>query len=333
MCLKSLLLFLFFIVFFTEPLEAGNPTRRYYDRLTLLQDSTVMISFPDAPISTQALEVRAALPDAENYSPLQAFSVLWNVASKATDYYRATLRPCNPMPDEVFDHRFVTLEVVHHSNGADSLIHSQKLKNGFAMDAGENTLCVEVDPTKGEATIFGGVKNLQELVSVGVCAPFSGTMAIEAEGKARISLAVSEYTLVPGSELVTPWTEEELQKTLETRSAPEGIYRYLDRNTDPTVSRLGGNYCVALVAAPGGGYDIIYISGATINSSAWHAGMLKGRLKPTVFQNHYDLVWYDSLCEPISNECYADISQNAILELQFPTLKASMRLALQRPDN
>lgn len=76
-------------------------------------------------------------------------------------------------------------------------------------------------------------------------------------------------------------------------------------------------------------YLIIYLSGAETNSSNWKEGMIKGRLKATIFQNHYDLEWYDSLFELIDVDAYASIN-NSILTLEFPLYKAKVRFFKQR---
>ena len=107
----------------------------------------------------------------------------------------------------------------------------------------------------------------------------------------------------------------------------EKIWRYLDRDTDARVLNLGGEYRLATVSNADGGYDIVYIDGARVNSGYWRPLMIKGRLKPTAFINHYDLIWYDSYGRVIDRETSADIENGSILKLNFPLYGGSVRFA------
>ena len=69
---------------------------------------------------------------------------------------------------------------------------------------------------------------------------------------------------------------------------------------------------------------LIYLSGAQINQINWVEGMIKGRLRPTIFQNHYDLIWYDSMFDIIDTDAYATIV-DSILTLEFPLYKTQIR--------
>ena len=157
-------------------------------------------------------------------------------------------------------------------------------------------------------------------------------MGVASEGESDIRLLVSEYERDDREMLRTSWTGEKLMRHLENSSFPEGIYRYLDRENDPRYARPGGSYTLALVKNTENGYDLIYLSGAQTNSGEWKTGMVKGRLKPTIFAGHYDLVWYDATKKELSSECSADIEQAAILRLNFPLLKSSMRFSLLPQD-
>ena len=55
--------------------------------------------------------------------------------------------------------------------------------------------------------------------------------------------------------------------------------------------------------------------------------MLKGRLRPGIFENHYSLEWIDAEFEPVTEDIHADISQGAILTLSFPLLKTTLRFS------
>lgn len=55
--------------------------------------------------------------------------------------------------------------------------------------------------------------------------------------------------------------------------------------------------------------------------------MLKGRLRPTIFENHYTLEWIDSEFRTMTEDMHADIEQGAILTLSFPLLKTTLRFS------
>lgn len=327
--MKRIAIALILAAAFIFAVQANEPIRVYHDSINQLTDETLVIGFPDCRINSQAIEVRAALPDADVGSPLVGFGILWNMSPDVKEYYSATLRPVTRDRDEVIDNRYVVFTVAHHNEGVkDSIIIEKRMRNGFGLEYHENTLGVEIDRESNKVTIYGGNSQPEVITELVMDSLPYQTMGITAMGKALISMAVSEYTLDPATALKTGWTEKNLAEYCNSASAPEGIYRYLDRDNNPKYCRLGGDYTIALVTSPRGGFDIIYIDGAKINPKLWHRGMLKGHLSPTVFQNHYDLEWYDSSFTALSDECSADIEQNAILRLNFPMLKSSVRFSL-----
>lgn len=108
-------------------------------------------------------------------------------------------------------------------------------------------------------------------------------------------------------------------------------YEYLDRETLLTGVRLGGYYRIGLSPRDDGGFDIIYLSGADENCDVWHKGMLKGRLIPTIFQNHYNLVWRyaDGIVE--ATDLWGELN-GPILDLHFPRDKSRLRFSLIPPS-
>ena len=59
--------------------------------------------------------------------------------------------------------------------------------------------------------------------------------------------------------------------------------------------------------------------------------MVKGRLKPTVFIDHYDLEWTDATFETIDRDIHASVTDNAILTLSFPLLNTTFRFSKMPP--
>lgn len=121
--------------------------------------------------------------------------------------------------------------------------------------------------------------------------------------------------------------DEIIERLPDTAIAPAGLYTWLDRENDPQRAQPGGFYKLAVIPDDEGGYDIIYLDGASVNRDSWKAGMLKGKLKKTVFIDHYDLVWYDSNHEPLSSETFCTFIDGTIMQLDFPLYSTRMRFS------
>lgn len=142
---------------------------------------------------------------------------------------------------------------------------------------------------------------------------------------ARLSLFVSESDNLMATSVSS--LAELADAINNSGDISEGYWSYLDRDTDPTSVGLGGNYRLATLRRPDGAIEIIYLSGARHNKDFWKPMMLKGLLKPTIFTNHYDLIWYDAYGSRISDETSADIIDGSIIRLNFPLLRnAQIRL-------
>lgn len=106
----------------------------------------------------------------------------------------------------------------------------------------------------------------------------------------------------------------------------EAFWTYLDRDTPPASASLGGFYTLATVKEPDGTYSVIYIDGASAASTAWKPMMLKGRLHPTIFKDHYNLEWIQPSGTVLDTDTSADIILNgSVLRLNFPLNNASVR--------
>lgn len=145
-------------------------------------------------------------------------------------------------------------------------------------------------------------------------------------GLSRMSL-VSEPAAVAGT--VRFGTVEELERYLKESEDPaECQWRYLDRDTDQRLLNIGGDYRLATVRREDGGYDIVYLGGARVNSRFWNPLMIKGCLTPTPFAGHYDLLWYDAYGHAVDKDTNAMMETGAILTLNFPLQGGTVRFAL-----
>ena len=141
---------------------------------------------------------------------------------------------------------------------------------------------------------------------------------------------MSEYSEDLRTILQTDLCEEDILKMITGRQQPAGIWKALDRDTDSKYALAGGRYTLAIVPVQDTNeFDILYLSGAEVNTRTWKTGMKKGKLIPTAFKNHYDLIWYDSALEPIEYDATASVDQEIILSLSFPLLKSTLRFVRQ----
>ncbi len=150
-----------------------------------------------------------------------------------------------------------------------------------------------------------------------------------------LTLFSTEVRSHPSFSLSTEYTHERLAERFKSSRDPvEGYWTYFDRVNDPVYARPGGQYTLAIVRSDtnaddtGATYDIIYISGAVTLGDSWHPMMLKGSLRPTIFQGHYDMEWIDSTFSRINSDIHALLdSNNALLTLSFPLLKTTLRFS------
>lgn len=197
------------------------------------------------------------------------------------------------------------------------------------LHRGPNSL--SVDASDGVARFSVGSDLLQYAAS----APYPRRVAsidLTANRPLKVKYFVKSETPDPAIGLQTTWTRPALDEYFaspDTPGAPVGYWTYLDRDINPQWAVPGGFYTLAIVPADGG-YDLIYVDGAKTNDNLWHTGMIKGRMRPTAFMNHYSLQWYDASLTEAGPECSADITDGAILTLNFPLHHAIMRYAFVR---
>lgn len=303
--------------------------RTYHDEVRQLCDTTLLIDRTEHPAQYKAIEVRgkANVTDRQG-DAAQYFGVVWNALSPH-EYYAAILQCGNDAFDHYIDSPYTSLHAIHHTTDSIIELGNWRIKSDISHGKKENSLAVEMDATENSVKLLAGNKTLHLIQQLTFDHDVTtGKMGILTNGCTDISLLVTENATDPLSVLATSWSLHSLEDyfTSGTRDDIEGFWQYLDRDNDDRYCRLGGDYTVAIVKS-GDGYDIIYADGAKINSPQWHAGMRKGHLTPTIFSNHYDLTWYDSTFQPISDECHATFEHSAIIALNFPLLKSSVRFS------
>lgn len=301
-------------------LSAGDFAARY-SMPGAVRDTVMAVTVPPAESKGKLTVVARAA--------ILKQSASWSLRLvRATDTVTVTFSASKASPHDVFAADMATIAVTCGSAGEKSTATCLSLSaavNAF------NTISATI--SGDSISLSGGHSRMQRIASfsIGHCAPVVKIETVAA-GKVDLS-ALSLYFETDRREaLSTCWTVESISGHLESPEAklPEGIWEYLDRNTSPRKAREGGRYRLAIVRSADrpGTFDIIYLSGATVNASKWTPGMRKGRLIPTDYENHYNLEWTDATFTQRTLDMYADIEQESILTLRFPLLDSSLRFSL-----
>lgn len=299
--------------------------RTYFPTPVALSDSSVDVRLDDTSgVVSFRLDARGAM-DGIGERPGLA-KAYWGIdIVLPDDTVRLTLRHGNTAFGDIFDRRQNLLTL---SRG------SKKIKevdaDGFeSSDGVYNTLRLGVDCLNDEVLVSGGGRRVEDVFKVSVPDVKSAVaLRVWSRGELAVSSLSLETVRSPQVELSTSWTQESLIAHFrESKDSIEGYWQYLDRENDPAYARPGGRYLLAVVKAESGGYDIIYVDGAEKMRDEWKPMMLKGRLKPTIFVDHFDLEWIDSTFESLERDIHATVTDKAILALSFPLLKTVMRFS------
>lgn len=301
--------------------------RIYTEDIIVKKDSLYLIKLENLPIS-YSIEVRAALSknDEQEGKSKQEWGIVWNYKT-SNDFYYVKILCGNSNFGDFLDQRYADIIIGRKQNGVDSIFEVRRFNKGVDTAVGYNTLLLEWN--NSTAKFFVGANRLNFVskinidLSDGICGVYANEqlhiMSLTIDSKQNIAKKVS-----------TDWSKEKIDKHISVSADKiEGYWEYLDRDNNDKKAKIGGRYKFALIR-DGKEYIILYLSGAVTNASSWKLGMIKGRLKPTIFEDHYDLVWYDSMFEPIENDAYADITDDVILKFQFPIYESSFRIYKMR---
>lgn len=334
--IKSGILFLIATSITIACQASENTNRQYYDSYLGAQlcDTTIMLSPPSHNFITKALELRASSAIKNKANSSIAYGVAWGMSPDGSMYQAILSTDNNTDNDDIANTPTVMLNIRHvDKNRGISNIQSIALTKDIDTEQCHNSLAVEINGKMGVLEILAGKNTLQSVAQMKITpseAAFG--MGIVAIGAPTFDVIVSEETINKSATLQTNWTYTNLETYLKqqannTLNNIEGFWTYLDRSNDPQYCRLGGKYQLAIVANESGYYDIIYISGAETSASDWETGMLKGKLIPTKFIGHYNLVWNDSRLNSYDNECSATVEQESIIRFDFPLLHSSIRFS------
>ena len=295
--------------------------RYYFTGNDMTVDSVL---FLDENPATVAIEVRCALQSVKEESGRGRswWGIAWNYRS-SSDYDYVVLRPFNTDFGAIDDRRVMAVEYGSMTDGDFRVYSEEVMTSGINMAKGFNSLLLEWG--NGVMRVFAGSKELHKVMELGVSLPESRECRIVSSSAVDIASVVLECGEDKVKNLTTDYEMEVVMKRLELSVDPmEGIWCYLDRETDDSRARLGGQYKV-IILGNGNGYDILYYGGARVNESEWKPLMLKGALSPTPFQRNYNLVWHDSMMERMDEELHATLSEEGILSFEFPIYRSRLR--------
>lgn len=303
-------------------LSVSAQYRQYYIGSDISVDSIFAL---DDNCATIAIEARCAMPAAkEGFGDGDTWwGIAWNYVSP-DDYNYVIMRPFNSDFGALDDRRLMSVEYGAITGGNNLVTNKETVASGLNMAKGFNSMLLEWE---GDVMrVFIGAKGLHKIMEATSKLPAGSQCKLVSEGSPLdIASLVVECGEDIAQSLVTGYEMDDVMRHLSLSGDPvEGIWRYLDRETDDNRARLGGNYSL-IVVANGDGYDMLYLDGARVNNQAWRKLMLKGKLLPTPFENHYDMVWYDSMMNRMDDETHATFSKEGILSLEFPLFRSSMR--------
>lgn len=299
-----------------------NAQNQYYKDLVLDKYENFLVYQGDS-IKSLTVEARVAVStNKETHGTSKSsWRLLWNYISNDT-YNFIEFGWQNTDYGDIYDQRQAIITIASVFKGKETIEKKVFLSKGVNLSTGHNTILLEIKENR--YNLFVGAEQLNYIGSFNFDGLIFGQCGVKPNVMSTISHFIVEPSINIKKKLETQYSCEILKgKYSETDDANEGFWNYLDRDNNPQWARIGGRYRLALLSQ-GKDYLLLYISGAEVNKSQWNECMIKGRLKATNFENHYDVEWYDSSLELIKNDIYANID-NSILTIYFPIYKSSVR--------
>lgn len=231
--------------------------------------------------------------------------------------------------NDILDRRIMQATVVKVVDGNERVVASEIIENPIKKNGDFNVIGINVND--GELTVLAGESRLlpvfKENLKCDIIRHSKIGCYMGSGAKVELERSVLSFQQSSNVNVETAWTVDSLNRHFEASKDPfEGYWVYLDREMEDKWLRLGGRYTIALVKTTAG-YDVIYVDGAQVKKSNWRSGQLKGRLKNTIFTDHYDGLWVDATFRPFSQDVYADFESGVILTLKFPVYNSQVRFS------
>ena len=317
---------------------------RYFSCEKLAADERILMDCGVDSIKSYIVEAAVEISGMRTYSNLGKTSwwLDW-LDDKGNPYLRVSVRWGNGLLTESsFDGAFLQIDVNEvNPDGSLVTIASRQFAKYVNISNGVNLLLANY--SAGVLRLFIG-NDLPREAAVIENVGLPSALSLSGNRKMRVNYFSGFFN--PAIKLPVLPVDSILAEIEANNDGVSGLWRFLDRDTDGRRSQLGGFYTLALLpdhsrdvngmsdsrilSEPAAEYCIYYIDGAKVNGSDWAPGMLKGRLYATPFQNHYRLQWYDAEKKEMGEECFADITDGALLTLQFPLFGAKVRFAREQ---
>lgn len=291
---------------------------RIWDENRVIDDSCTVWPLPQ-DCSRISLEACVAMEGPSDCLGADIHS--WNLTLLLADGTRrvVTIGWGNTCLGDFTDIRYLSVDGVDAPSGG-----QVRLTSDVNLYGGDNSIVVEIDPPGDKAQIYVGDDVMNYAGSVMLSSPVD-SVSVGTMGKIELAFIAIECGHEP--RLDSGLDDLELQQACAPgQEAPLGMWRYLDRDNDAAFARPGGFYTLTVVADPAeqGTYLLLYLDGARVNSTAWKAGMIKGRLTPTRFIGRYRLEWRNADKTILQDEAAA-ILDGDILTLTFPLHQSHLR--------
>ena len=212
-------------------------------------------------------------------------------------------------------------------NSPGEMTEKQDLSGVLDPYTGENAFLL----SRSGATLLvkGGSREYRQLAEIEDCADADSIgFFVSPGGRLRIDNVAIESAGEPARGSFSSYGNEDMIESYlrRSRDAMEGIWILFDRSFDESRLRPGGDYRLALIAAPDGGYEIIYLEGAVRNGAAWKSGMLRGKMQESKIPGVYDVEWLGADFRPLPDTGKAQLESPGLLSIHFPYLASTLRL-------
>lgn len=321
MKVKSLFGIFILLIILLSPLNLIANTQSYKN--FELQANKLFLKEQGDSINSLSVEARVAVVKNKEQrgASKSKWSLIWNYISES-NYNYVELSWNNTDYGDIYNCRQAIVEIGQIRNGIDSILVSKVFEKGVNLSTGFNSILIDIK--ENCYNVFVGDNFFKSVASIAYIGKLSGKCGLITSEDIKVSNFGIKKNKDVKIGLYTSYTKDNLNRLFSQSVNPqEGYWDYLDRNNDPDWAIVGGRYRFALVKN-GDKYLLLYICGAQTNFKNWSEGMIKGILTPTIFKNHYDLVWYDSMFEIIKYDAYATI-ENSIMTLEFPMYKTQVR--------